>query len=62
MRITILLLSTLFVAPVAFGQVIRPDTTSNWKKQLTIGINFNQAAFSSNWKAGGINSVGLNTL
>ncbi len=62
MRITILLLSTLFVAPMAFGQVIRPDTTSNWKKQLTIGINFNQAAFSSNWKAGGINSVGLNTL
>ncbi|HLT81724.1 MAG TPA: DUF3078 domain-containing protein [Cyclobacteriaceae bacterium] len=62
MRTTILLLSLLFVVPAAFGQIIRPDTTSNWRKHLSIGVNFNQAAFSSNWKAGGINSVGLNAL
>jgi len=38
------------------------DTTSYWKKKLTFSVNLNQAAFSSNWKAGGINSIGLNSL
>lgn len=33
-----------------------------WKKKLVVSFNFNQSAFSSNWKAGGINSVGLNGL
>ena len=62
MRITILLLSSLFVVPAAYGQIVRPDTTSNWRKQLAIGVNLNQAAFSSNWTGGGINSIGLNAL
>lgn len=62
MRTSILLLAMLFVASAAFGQIVRPDTTSNWRKSLAIGINFNQAAFSSNWKGGGVNSVGLNAL
>lgn len=39
-----------------------PDTVSYWKKKLTFSLNVNQAAFSSNWKAGGINSIGLNSL
>ncbi len=39
-----------------------PDTTSYWKKKLIFSVNLNQAAFSSNWKAGGINSIGLNSL
>lgn len=38
------------------------DTTTYWKKKLTFSVNLNQAAFSSNWKAGGINSIGLNSL
>lgn len=46
----------------AWAQLVRPDTTSNWKKAFRVGLNLNQAAFSSNWKAGGINSVGFNTL
>jgi hypothetical protein len=62
MRTSILLLAMLFVASAAFGQIVRPDTTSNWRKSLAIGINFNQAAFSSNWKGGGVKSVGLNAL
>lgn len=49
----------LFATP-SFSQVIRPDTTSNWKKKLIFNANVNQASFSSNWKAGGINSIGLN--
>ena len=44
------------------AQVVKPDTLSNWKKKLVFNLNVNQAAFSSNWKAGGVNSIGLNTL
>src|SRR5688572_24221694 len=44
------------------AQVIRPDTLSNWKKKLVFNLNLNQAAFSSNWKAGGINSIGFNSM
>jgi len=53
----------LFLSVLCFpatAQIVKPDTTSNWKKRLIFNVNFNQAAFSSNWKAGGINSVGLN--
>ena len=47
--------------PVA-AQVIKIDSITHWKKSLKFGLNLNQAAFSSNWKAGGVNSLGLNTL
>ncbi|MBT1696349.1 DUF3078 domain-containing protein [Fulvivirgaceae bacterium PWU4] len=33
-----------------------------WKKKLNFAVNFNQASFSSNWKAGGVNSIGFNSL
>jgi hypothetical protein len=33
-----------------------------WKKKLNFAMNFNQATFSTNWKAGGSNSIGLNSL
>ena len=44
------------------AQVVRPDSLSNWKKKLTFNLNLNQAAFSSNWTGGGINSIGFNSL
>ena len=44
------------------SQIVKPDTLSNWKKKLVFNLNINQAAFSSNWKAGGVNSLGLNGL
>ncbi len=44
------------------AQVVRMDSLSNWKKSFKSGININQAAFSSNWKAGGVNSFGFNGL
>ncbi|QOI97381.1 MAG: DUF3078 domain-containing protein [Flammeovirgaceae bacterium] len=47
---------------LASAQVVKPDTTSNWKKKFTSGLNLNQASFSSNWKGGGVNSIGLNVL
>jgi hypothetical protein len=33
--------------------------TTYWRKSFSGGINLNQAAFSSNWKAGGVNSIAL---
>ncbi|MBX2967491.1 MAG: DUF3078 domain-containing protein [Cyclobacteriaceae bacterium] len=53
----------LFVCCIstATAQIVKPDTTSNWKKKLVFNANLNQASFSSNWKAGGINSIGLNS-
>jgi hypothetical protein len=44
------------------AQVVKPDSLSNWRKKLQFNVNLNQASFSSNWKAGGVNSIGLNSL
>jgi Protein of unknown function (DUF3078) len=41
------------------AQVVREDSLSNWKKTFKAGINLNQASFSANWKAGGVNSLGF---
>jgi hypothetical protein len=38
-----------------------PDTTY-WKKSFKGALSLNQAAFSDNWKAGGVNSIGFNAL
>jgi hypothetical protein len=42
------------------AQIVKPDSLSHWKKKLVFNLNVNQAAFSSNWKGGGVNSIGLN--
>jgi hypothetical protein len=39
----------------------QPDTLF-WKKKLNFSLNLNQASFSSNWKAGGTNAFGFNSL
>ena len=44
------------------AQVIKVDSLSNWKKSFKAGLNLNQASFSSNWKAGGVNSIGFNAF
>jgi len=53
----LLLVSTL-LAQVPSTQ---PDTLT-WKKKLNFSLNLNQSSFSSNWKAGGVNAFGFNTL
>lgn len=55
-----LLCFMLLCSNLLHAQIVKPDTTSNWKKRFMFNASFNQASFSSNWKAGGINSVGLN--
>lgn len=57
-----LVVSFLTSALTTTAQIIRVDSTSNWKKAFKAGLNINQASFSDNWKAGGVNSIGLNTL
>lgn len=57
----IILIAWLTCSP-ANGQIIKVDTLTHWKKNFRAGLNLNQAAFSSNWKAGGVNSIGFNVL
>ena len=60
------LFATLALVLISFGvlqaQVVRIDSTSHWKKSFKAGLNLNQASFSSNWKAGGVNSIGFTTF
>jgi hypothetical protein len=38
-----------------------PDTTY-WTTSYNLGLNFNQASFSQNWRAGGVSSVAIGSL
>jgi hypothetical protein len=55
----ILFLILLSLPILIFAQ---DSDTTYWKKKLNVAVNLNQASFSSNWKAGGVNSLGFNTL
>lgn len=57
MPILLLTLSSLMM----YAQSTQPDTLI-WKRKMNFSLNFNQASFSSNWKAGGINSLGFNSI
>ncbi len=64
LRITLLVLSFCLSCQL-FGQdsvAVVPRDTSYWKYKITAGANFNQASFSGNWKAGGVNSIALGSL
>jgi hypothetical protein len=51
-----------FIAPIMLlAQSRNPDSVT-WKRKINFALNFNQASFSSNWKAGGVNSLGFNSL
>ncbi|HBH23233.1 MAG TPA: hypothetical protein DDY13_07395 [Cytophagales bacterium] len=56
-------LATLLVVIIfsSGNQAQNNNDTTYWKIDLSTGLNINQASFSSNWTAGGINSIGLNT-
>jgi len=57
-----LLIAFFSITSSVKAQIVKPDTLSNWKKKFVFNLNVNQAAFSSNWKGGGVNSLGLNGL
>lgn len=64
MRISVHCLTALLAlfASLAANAQTQPTDTLLWKRKFNFAINFNQAAFSSNWKAGGVNSVGFNSI
>jgi hypothetical protein len=55
----LLFLLLLALPIVIFAQ--NPDSLV-WKKKLNFAINLNQASFNSNWKGGGVNSIGFNSF
>ena len=55
----IIFMACILVSSSLFGQ---DSDTTYWRKSFTGGLNFNQATFSDNWTAGGVNSIGLNAL
>src|SRR6478609_10828234 len=59
-QLRFLLFTTAFVALAISGiaQIIKIDSTSKWRKAFKAGLNLNQSSFTSNWKAGGVNSFG----
>jgi hypothetical protein len=54
-------LSFVILSFPATSQSTQPDTLI-WKRKFNFALNFNQASFSSNWKGGGVNSLGFNSL
>jgi len=58
MKKLIFLGTSLLLFFSASSQVIKVDSTTHWKKYIKVGLNINQAAFSSNWTGGGTNSIG----
>lgn len=54
----ILLFSALFIFWESTAQIIKVDSTTNWKQYIKMGLAVNQASFSSNWTGGGTNSIG----
>lgn len=54
----LMLVVLLLNAAVVLAQT-EADTT--WRRAFSAGLNLNQAAFSDNWKAGGISSFALNS-
>lgn len=56
------LLSFLFLLSFSFPSQAQTAADTTWRRSFSAGINVNQAAFSDNWKAGGVSSIALNTF
>lgn len=52
----------LLFRPVSLAPMSVDAKVNYWKTKTSVGINVNQAAFSDNWKAGGVNSFALGGL
>lgn len=48
--------------PVALKPALVNAKVNYWKTKTSVGINVNQAAFSDNWKGGGVNSLAIGGL
>ena len=61
-KLTLLAVTAFLGVHLCHAQIVKEDTLTHWKKAFRTGLNLNQASFSSNWKAGGVNSIGFNAL
>ncbi|WP_324671991.1 DUF3078 domain-containing protein [Hymenobacter sp. GOD-10R] len=62
-----LLLLAFWAPGQVTAQTVPTDTTtlrptSLWRKSFKAALNFQEATLSSNWRGGGVNTFGLNTL
>lgn len=57
-----IVLLLIFLSFLGQAQIVRIDSGSHWRKGLKAALNLNQASFSSNWKSGGVNSLGFTGL
>ncbi|TKC12723.1 DUF3078 domain-containing protein [Pedobacter polaris] len=48
--------------PVDLSPALVNAKINYWKTKTSVGININQAAFSDNWKGGGVNSLAIGGL
>lgn len=57
-----LILSSILTSLCYFVHAQGALPESKWKNSMQAGINYNQAGFSDNWKAGGVNVVSWSAL
>jgi len=55
-------MGTLQFQPVKLSPALVNAKVNYWKTRTSVGININQAAFSDNWKGGGVNSLAIGGL
>jgi hypothetical protein len=55
-------MGTLQFKPVTLQPAVVNAKVNYWKTKTSVGINVNQAAFSDNWKGGGVNSLAIGGL
>lgn len=55
-------MGTLQFEPVTLQPALVNARVNYWKTKTSVGINVNQAAFSDNWKGGGVNSLAIGGL
>ncbi len=53
---------TISFKTISLNPIIVNAKVNYWKTKTSVGINVNQAAFSDNWKGGGVNSFALGGL
>lgn len=55
-------MGTLQFKPVILTPALVNAKVNYWNTKTSVGININQAAFSDNWKGGGVNSLAIGGL
>jgi hypothetical protein len=55
-------MGTLQFMPIKLTPALVNAKVNYWKTKTSVGINVNQAAFSDNWKGGGVNSLAIGGL